>query len=549
MNANRINHTCLFRTIAILTLLFLSVGSSAAVLERTKNTGDEQALGTVDFRVSCTDTTRPAFDRALALMHHMMYVEARAAFERIIEQDPDCAMAYWGAATTLFQPLWGTRPSADELNRGYSLIQKARELKPATKRDRRLVAATEAFFRDPETADFQTRISRWAEAMKTAHRAHPAEHDTAALYTLSLLALAQRAEDRGPLLDEAEAVLRGIYEQEPTHPGAIHYTIHATDADGRADRALEIVRRYGEIAPEVPHALHMPSHIYVRLGGWPEVIDWNRRSAEAALKHPAGKDVSHHFPHAADYLLYAYLQQGEDKLARAIMEEALSKDHFQPSFISAYHLAAMPARYAVERRDWREATELEPRSPDYLPWDKAAWAEGLTWLARGLGGVHTGDLQRAQEAEARLADLRDKASSDGDKAFATYIETDRLILAGWIARTQGEASKAVNLIEKAAELEATVEKHPVSPGALLPPHEALGDLLMDLGRPAEAHKAYQTSEKIWPKRYNTMLGAARAAAAAGDEENARAHYEKLLEVAGGSERPGVAEAKSYLGKR
>ena len=546
---NSINIISLFRTVTLLGLLLFPFAVSAAGVERTENSKGEQALGTVDFRVSCTDASRPAFDRALGLMHHMMYVEARAAFERIIGQAPDCAMAYWGVATTLFQPLWGTRPSADELNRGYSLIQKAKELEPATDRERRLVAATEAFFRDPETADFRTRINRWAEAMKTAHKEHPEDHDTSALYALSLLTLARMAEDRGPLHDEAEAILRAIHEEAPTHPGAIHYTIHATDADGRAGRSLEIVRSYGEIAPGVPHALHMPSHIHVRLGDWPEVIDWNRRSAEAALKHPAGKDVSHHFPHATDYLLYAFLQQGEDERARAILEETLSKNNFQPSFISTYHLAAMPARYAVERREWRETAELKPRSPDYLPWDEAVWAEGLTWLARGLGGVHNGDLKRAQESEARLADLREKATSDGDKDFAAYIEIDRLILAGWIARAQGKDAEAVKLIGSAAELETTVEKHPVSPGALLPPHEALGDLLMDLDRPAEALKAYQASEKIWPKRYNTMLGAARAAAAAGDKESAQALYAKLLEVAGESKRPGVAEAKRYPGDR
>jgi tetratricopeptide (TPR) repeat protein len=552
-----INHVCLFRTIVILAcLLFAGDASAAEHTPSHSHMHDDhgayaigEALGTVDFQVSCTDAARPAFDKALGLMHHMMYVEAQAAFEQTVEQDPNCAMAYWGIATTLFQPLWGTRPSADDLNRGWSLIQQAKALEPATDRERRLVAATEAFFRDPETAEFRTRMERWAQAMETAYQAHPEDHDTAALYALSRLALAQlAAEKRGPLHDEAEAVLREIYEEAPTHPGAVHYTIHATDADGRAGRALDIVRSYGEIAPEVPHALHMPSHIYVRLGDWPEVIEWNLRSADAALKYPVGDAVSHHFPHAADYILYAYLQQGEDDQALAIMEDTLSKDNFQRSFISAFHVAAMPARYAVERREWSEAAELEPRSPDYLPWDQSVWAEGMTWLARGLGSLHTGDLNGAQEAEGRLAELRDNAKAAGDQHFATYIEIDRLILAGWIARAQENPEEAVSLIRRAGELEGTVEKHPVTPGSLLPPREALGDLFMNLERPAEALEAYRASEKIWPKRYNTMLGAARAAVAAGEEESARGQYAKLLEVAGGSDRPGVAEAKRYLGR-
>jgi tetratricopeptide (TPR) repeat protein len=553
-NLHRLKQTVVFITMAALISLIFALGVSADeahfhMHEDRPYAGDE-ALGTVDFRVSCAEETQPDFDRALGFLHHMMYVEAQTAFERIVENDPECAMAYWGVATTLFQPLWGTRPSAEELDRGWSLIEEAKSLDPATERERNLVEATEAFFRDPQTAEFRTRIDRWAQGMEDAYRVHPEDHDTAALYALSRLALAQvaPAENRGPLHDEAEAVLREIYEEVPTHPGAVHYTIHATDADGRAGKSLDIVETYGEIAPEVPHALHMPSHIYVRLGDWPEVIDWNRRSAEAALKYPAGDAVSHHFPHATDYILYAYLQQGKDDQALDIIEETFSKDDFQRSFISAFHVAAMPARYAVERREWSEAAELEPRSPDYLPWDQAVWAEGMTWLARGLGSIHTGDLGGAREAEERLAELRDSAQAAGDQHFATYIEIDRLILAGWIARAQNDPDEAVSLIRRAGELEGTVDKHPVTPGALLPPREALGDLYMDLDRPAEALEAYQESERIWPNRYNTILGAARAAKAAGDEESAKAQYERLMEFAGGSQRPGVAEAKSYLGE-
>jgi tetratricopeptide (TPR) repeat protein len=506
----------------------------------------EELLGTVDFGVSCAEPTQPAFDRALGFLHHMMYEQARSGFEGIVETDPECAMAHWGIATTLFQPLWPTRPTSDDLMRGWTEIQDAKTMEPATERERHLVAATEAFFRDPETAEWWTRIERWAEAMESAYGAEPEDPDTAALYALSRLALASVAGDRGPLQDEAETVLRGIYDQMPAHPGAVHYTIHANDAAGRADRSLDIVKSYGEIAPEVAHALHMPSHIFVRLGEWPTVIDWNRRSADAALQHPAGDAVSHHFLHATDYLLYAFLQRGEDDRASAVLEEAASKPNHQASFISAFHSAAMPARYAVERRQWAEAAALEPRSPDYLPWDKALWAEGLSWLARGLGAFHTGDLDRAREAEARLAALRDQARSGGEQGFATYIEIDRLILAGWIARAQNEPEQAVELIRAAAELEGTVEKHPVTPGALLPAYEALGDLLLDLDRPGEALEAYRASSEVWPGRFNTLLGAARAAAAAGDGAAASDYYAQLLQMAGSSDRAAVSEAQQYL---
>jgi tetratricopeptide (TPR) repeat protein len=289
----------------------------------------------------------------------------------------------------------------------------------------------------------------------------------------------------------------------------------------------------------------MPSHIYVRLGDWPEVIEWNQRSAEAALQHPAGDAVSHHYLHAVDYELYAFLQRGEDDRALAVLEEAVAKSNHQASFISAFHSAAMPARYAVERRQWEEAAALEPRTPDYLPWDSALWAEGMSWLARGLGALHSGDLKGAREAEARLVALRDAARAAGEQAFTTYIEIDRLILTGWI-EAQEDPEAAVKLIRSAAELEGTVEKHPVTPGALLPPYEALGDLLLELGRPAEALEAYQASGEVWPGRFNTLLGAARAAAATGDEAAAGAYYAQLLEMARGSDRAAVSEARQHL---
>jgi tetratricopeptide (TPR) repeat protein len=478
------------------------------------------SIGEVEFGVSCEQPALADFDRALGLMHHMMYVQARGAFEEIIAADPDCAMAYWGVATTLFQPLWGTRPSGEDLQRGWRKIEQAKA-RTDSGREMQLIEATAAFFREPDAADFPTRMHRWIEAMEAPYEAYPDDPDIAALYALSRLTLAQRVDDRKPLFDEAEAILRKVYEQAPAHPGAIHYSIHATDADGRAENALDMVEAYSAIAPEVPHALHMPSHIYVRLGKWPEVIEWNRRSADAALERPVNGSVSHHYIHALDYLAYAHLQRGEDELAEAVVEEALAKDQHQPTFVSAFHVASLPARLAVERRDWEQAATLEPRTPAYLPWDESPWAEGQTWYARGLGAIHAGDVASAREAEQRLTVLRDGAKADGQQEMATYIEIDRLVLAGRIAHAQGDDEAALALTRSAAELEGTTEKHPVTPGALLPPYEALGDLLLALGRPAEALEAFQASDAIWPGRHHTRLGAARAEKEAGQTRAAR----------------------------
>ncbi len=381
--------------------------------------------------------------------------------------------------------------------------------------------------------------------MKSAYLANRDDPDTAALYALSRITLAGRAEDREPLHDEAEAVLRGIYEKIPTHPGAIHYTIHSTDVDGRAGNAPDMVEAYGKIAPEVPHALHMASHIYVRLGDWPKVIDLNRRSADAALKESDDETISHHYIHALDYLLYAYLQQGQDQKATKVLEEAMKVRKHQPSFISAYHAAAMPARHAVERRRWLEATVLQPRTPEYLPWDEARWPEGVTWFALGLGAVHTDNLKMAREAEKRLVELREGTIKAGEENLASYIEIDRLILSGLIKWAEDDGDQARELISAAAKLEKKVEKNPTTPGSLLPPSEALGNLLMDLNRPAAALEAYRESDKIWPKRYHTTLGAARAAAAAGDPDTARTYYQRLLEFTKDSRRAGVIEAREF----
>lgn len=508
-------------------LIVMTTGVSAQHMHDDHSLPDGASIGEVQFNVSCDDAVQEDFDYALGMMHHMMYVSSRDTFEKIVEVDPACAMGYWGIATTLFQPLWGTRPSEEELQYGWQNIRKALEF-DVPEREMKLIQSTKAFFKDPESDDFRARIDRWIDGVEAAYSAYPNDHDVAALFSLTRLTAAQFAENPAPLLDEAEALLREIFQQNPLHPGAIHYTIHATDADGRAENALDMVEAYGNIAPEVPHSLHMPSHIYVRLGDWPEVIDWNIHSANAALMFPVNGAESHHYIHAIDYLVYAYLQRGEDDLAESVWQEVLNKERHQASFVSAFHFAAIPARLAVEQKDWELAATLEPRTPEYLPWDASPWAEGLTWLARGLGSVHTGDMEGAEKAEQRLTELRNTAEERGDSGMAVYIETDRLVLSGWIALKEGEQEVAVELARSAANLERSIQKHPVTPGALQPPNEALGDILLQLNRPAEALLAYEASDSIWPGRLNTLMGAALAARLAGEDQKAREYVAKLL---------------------
>ena len=526
-------------------LALAAMSGTALSQEPPHHDGDE--LGAVHFRISSAPGVQADFNRAVALLHHMMYEESRAAFVAIAKADPRCAMAHWGIATTLFQPLWPTRPGPDQLRQGREEIRKARELGPGTDREAAFVSAVEAFYED-ETADWWSRIARWAGAMKAAYEAYPVDLELAAFYALSHLAAGQNADDRQAYQARAADVLLAIYAVEPTHPGAIHYTIHANDVDGRADQTLAVVRSYDDIAPSVPHALHMPTHIYVRLGDWAGVIDWNRKSADAALTYPAGNAVSHHYPHAMDYLVYAYLQQGEDTRALAAVQEALAKDKYQGTFVSAFHLAAMPARYAVERRDWAAAASLPSATPPDLPWDRYPWAESQTWFAKGLGAIRSHDLGAAARALGRMEALRDAAAEAGEAAFATYRDIDRRTLAAWRAMVAEDPDAALSLARSAVDLQATIEKHPVTPGSYLPPGEALGDLLMETGDPAEALAAYENSLALWPGRFNSLLGAARAARASGDGSSATEYYGRLLEVAPHSEREEVGEARSFLSR-
>ena len=504
-------------------------------------------LGAVHFDVSCKAEIAGDFDRALALMHHMQYVESREAFTQITDADPQCAMAYWGVAMTRFQPLWPSRPSVDDLKQGLDELGTARDLGIPSEREQRLVAAAEAFFREPESADWWTRIRRWSDAMSEAYAANPNDIETAALYALSQLSVGQVADDRIAHNARAAEVLLAIHERVPTHPGAIHYTIHANDVDVRAGESLDVVRSYSAIAPEVPHALHMPTHIFVRLGAWPDVIEWNRRSADAALGLPAGDAISHHYPHAIDYLVHAYLQRGEDGKAQAAMDEIGQKTGpFQPTFISAFHLASIPARYAIERRTWDAAAAIVPRTPEHVKWEGFWWPEAISWFARGLGAAHEGQESEAEEAEARMIALRDGASEAGEAAFRDYIEIDRLILASWRAIYR-EDPEAEHIARAAAALEGSTQKHPVTPGSPYPAAESLGDLLMKLDQPEQALEAYEGALALWPGRFNSLLGAARAAKVAGDGDKSRSFYKQLLDTAPLADRAVLQEARDAIG--
>ena len=510
-------------------------------------------LGTVDFRISCSAPAQREFNTAVALLHNMTYVEARQAFDRVALIEPHCAMAHWGIAMTLFQPLWPTRPQASALQRGWDEVQRADSLEPATERERSFVRSAAAFFADPSSPNYWDRIARWEAAAHETFVAYPEDPDAAAFYALALLAAAPANPSSRANADSAAAILLRVYARHPDHPGAMHYLIHADDTPGREREAMDVTAKYAAIAPDNAHALHMPTHIYTRLGDWERVIAGNLRAEAAARRQSAGghgEFVSDEYPHAVEYLVYAYLQEGADESAAREIRQLRATARLEPTFKTAFHLASTQARYALERRDWPAAAAIAPRHPAIVAWDRFAWPEAVSHFARGLGEAHIGRLDSARAAVARLAQLEDATSRSGEELFARNIRLLRLELSAWILHAEGREDSSVTVMHAAAALESSTPKHAVTPGPTLPAYELLGDLFMTQQRPADAIGAYRRSLELYPRRFNSLLGEARAARAMGDRAAAAAAYRALLGVAHqGSRRTALREATEFLAAR
>ena len=507
------------------------------------------SLGTVDFPVTCSEPARLEFNRAVALLHHMTYPAARDAFARVVEIDPHCAMANWGIAMTLFQPLWPTRPGPEALRRGWELVRQAKTLGLPTEREQLFVGAVEAFFLEPGSTDYWLRIRRWERASAALYEAFPDDTEAAAFFALSHLAVAPAGALSHENSERAAAILMRIYERNPDHPGAMHYLIHANDVPGRERISSEITHKYEAVAPRNPHALHMPTHLYTRSGDWNGVIRGNLLAAQAALEQPAGDRgdlIWDEFAHATEYLVYAYLQKGDDAAAAAEIERLHGTARLEKTFKTAFHLASTRARFALERHAWREAASTIPREPATLEWDRFAWAEAISWFARGLGAAHIDALDAARDAAAHLEGLEASTRQTGEDLFARNIEILRLELNAWLAHAECRPEAAVALMQRAADLEVSTPKHAVTPAPTIPGHELLGDLFMEQQAPTRALAAYRRAIESYPGRFNSLLGAARAARAVGERSSAEGYYRELLRsAAGGTRQPALQEAADY----
>lgn len=506
-----------------------------------------ERIGTVRFPVACNEAASRHVKRGLALMHHMTYEDARAAFAAAIKEDPNCVMGYWGQAMTYIHPLWSDPPSEEDFQKGQALVNKAKALVPKTKREQAYLDAVDAYYAVGKGSDEKENLASFEKAWEKVHQQFPDDLEAACLYALAHMATADPADKTYVKQKRAGAIAEKVLTQEPDHPGAHHYTIHAYDYPELAEKALPVARSYGKIAPEIPHALHMPTHIFTRLGYWEESIAMNKRSAAAALKHPVDGAISLHYLHALDYLAYAYLQRGEDQKAMEVLEQLNELEGpFQVHIVTSYPFSAIPARIALERQEWADAASLEPNIPENYPWGGFSAMEAIMHFARALGAARSDNEIEANKALEKLEDLR-KQAAETSPYWATQIEIQRLSAMAWLKYQEGNKKEALKMMRKAANLEALTEKHPITPGEVLPARELLADMLLDLGRYQEALTEYETSLERSPNRFNSLYGAGRSAELAGDKKKAADYYQKLLETtADDTKREQVQQAKRFL---
>jgi tetratricopeptide (TPR) repeat protein len=508
-----------------------------------------EKLGRVQFAASCKAELQQDFTRGVALLHSFAYKEAEKAFDDLASRDPSCGMAQWGLAMSQFHQIWG--PSTEtEFAIGQAAARKASALGAPTERERGYIAAIAAFY-EGDGIPHASRVAAYQKAMAGVAERNPDDHEAAIFDALGILAVAYNSPpDKSYALQKRAAeILNRMLPLEPEHPGIAHYMIHSFDYPELAELALPAARAYAKIAPSAPHALHMPSHIFTRMGMWRESIESNiasEKEARAEVSRTNPGATAYDGLHAMDYLEYAYLQIGQDSKAGEIAE-AVSKVTTldAPVFQAGYALAAVPARYALERRAWAEAAALSPR-PESFPWKKYPYAEAIVHFARAVGGARSGNLETARGALERLAAIQAELKGQRGFDWATQVEIQRLSAAAWLARAEKKDDEAVALLRQAADLEDSTDKHPVTPGSILPPREQLADLLVELGKPADALAEYERSLRSAPARFRTYFGAAGAAERAGQREKAKDYLSKLVAQCSGSEpaRAELAEART-----
>jgi tetratricopeptide (TPR) repeat protein len=551
--------------ILVLTGLAGSLAASHLRSATVPEPGDLRGVGKVDFPITCTPDVQSDFSRGVALLHSFFYEEARRIFTSVAERDPKCAMAQWGIAMTWWHPIW-TPPTPDEMSAGKAAIRKAMAIDAPTDRERGFIKALNVYYNTPDSSSAaavgqschgpvgpRDRVIAYEKAMRQLRDKYPDDFEMQTFYAFAVLGVGYATPNDTSLSKQLEAagMLEKLWKQEANHPGVVHYLIHSYDYPQFAQRGLAAAQLYDDIAPWVPHALHMPSHIFTRLGMWDESIAANQASAEASrayatMRHRDATEAEE--LHALDYMAYSYLQNAQDPEAKKIVDLAakVRKTNPQLEFSAAYALAAIPTRYAFERNDWATAATLAV--PKISHWSSFPFMEALIEYGHALGRAHTGDLDGARKAIARMQQLRDATKDPKFDYFKSHLDLQMQAAWAWVAAGEGKKKEAIEILRRVADAEDILGKHPVSPGAFVPIREQLGDLLLEMGQAKEAQREFEAALKIYPGRFRGLYGAARAAEQTGDKESASRYYAKLAAqtAKAGSSRDELNHVREFL---
>lgn len=502
------------RRLALLALSLLPAAALAQAPSHDHPAGKPEKLGNVSFDVTCAAATRPKFERAVAMLHSFWFDAADKAFSDIIASDSTCALAYWGRAmTTMGNPMTRVGPSPERQRMGLALATRAKALSAnASHREQMYADAVLAYYRDHETRDHLTRMKAHEQAFERLRSMHGDDMEATIFYARTVVANAPPTDQTFANQIAAANLLQPLFDKHPNHPGLAHYLIHAYDAPAIAKNGAKAAQAYAGIAPDAPHALHMPSHIFTRLGYWDESIETNARSARAEPDSNAAV-------HPMDYMVYAFLQQGRERDAKRVVDRATLNSNTERFYggVLGYNFVAMPARYALEREAWAEAATLR------LPMGGAPNVRAVTHFARAIGAARSDNVAQARVEHDSLASLKAQLDKANDSYWATIVEAQRLAASSWIALASRDTVGALRLARSAADLEETVEKHPVTPGPILPARELEGDMLLLLGRNAEALGAYEKTLVREPRRLRALSGAVKAAHKAGNHDAAHRH--------------------------
>ena len=512
-----------------------------------------EIFGSVSFTASVPDSLKKDFNIAIALLHSFEYNESEKMFARIIERSPDCAMAYWGVAMSNFHALWAP-PTEAELQKGAKAIELARSINNKTKRETDYIEALAKFFENAGHADHHSRVLSFENAMEKLYQTYPDDLEAGVFYALALDAAADPTDKTYAKQKKAFSILNPMFQKEPLHPGLAHYIIHNCDYPALAELALPAARKYASIAPASAHAQHMPSHIFTRLGLWDECIQSNLVSVSSARCYASKAKIKGHWDeelHGIDYLVYAYLQKGDDEQARQqayYLQSIHEVDGI--NFKTAYAFAAIPARYALERKMWKEAAALSLHPTDF-PWEKFPWQESIVHFARVIGAVHLNNVKEAKTELENLKSLYDKLVKQIDKKqesaqVAIQIKTSE----GWIEYKLRNNEKALAMMQEAADMEDGTEKHPVTPGEVIPARELYAEMLLEMNKPDLALENFELDLKTHSNRFSGLYGAAMAAEMAGNKDKAIVYFKKLIEIADpeNCRRPELNHAKLFLSR-